>query len=86
MSVVTASSNVLDAGSSPAISTKMLSNSIPKSPKTLEKSRVFVFLRFRDFRRHFAESAHSGYNYGYIIRSPLIHSRVKSRGESLRTL
>jgi len=47
MSVVTASSNVLDAGSSPAISTNELSDRIRRSPKTLEKSGVFVFLRFR---------------------------------------
>ena len=44
MSVVAVSSNVLDAGSIPAISTISLSDIIPESLKTPVKSGVFAFL------------------------------------------
>ena len=44
MSVVAVSSNVLDAGSIPAISTPRISKAILKRPKTPVKSGVFAFL------------------------------------------
>ncbi len=44
MSVVAVSSNVLDAGSIPAISTSKRSYEIRKCPKTPEESGVFLFL------------------------------------------
>jgi len=63
--VVALLSSVLDAGSTPAISTSKKSGDIQKSPKTPEKSGVFVFMVSFVVWCGIAKSSSFGYNNRY---------------------